>query len=112
MLMRQRSGTDPCEEIRCSKAVANVWERRPMSANDDVAGWVIRVTTKKLVGGEETRMLYAVACTTPDNAAAVARARIGAAPDEKVEAVDRLGLADIQRLGLKYGQIELYQSTT
>jgi hypothetical protein len=57
------------------------------------------------------RALYAVALGSPDNAVAVVRARDGASQGEKVEAVDGLNPADIQRLGLKRGQMKPYQST-
>jgi len=82
-----------------------------VSTNDDIAGWVVRVITQQPSGNDGMRALYAVALGSPDNAVAVVRARDGASQGEKVEAVDGLNPADIQRLGLKRGQMKPYQST-
>lgn len=82
-----------------------------MTDKDDIAGWIVRVTVRALSGGEGSRALYAVAQRSPDGATAVVRARDKAVLGEMVEVVDRLSSADIQRLGLKHGQVMLYEST-
>ena len=79
-----------------------------MSAENDIAGWVVRITTQQLSGGQPMTALYAVAMKTPDAAIEVAKARDGATPGEKAEAVDRLSSKALEALGIVDSEVHRY----
>lgn len=72
------------------------------------AGWVVRVVTQRLGGGEPLTALYAVALPMPSEAEAVIKSRTGATLDEAVNAVDPLSQAEIDDLELGRGEYKRY----
>lgn len=78
------------------------------TAKNDIAGWVIKIVTTQMSGGEPMAAYYAVAMKMPGDAEKAAAARDGATPDEKVEACDRLSSSEIDALGLKVGEVRVY----
>ena len=74
-------------------------------ADDDHAGWVVRVVVTPPAGGAPVETLFAVACTDPGEAIERVRLHAGAGATTPIETVDWLSAEHIANLGLVPGQV-------
>jgi len=69
-------------------------------------GNMVRVTTRRLGGGEPMRVVYAVAEPNPQKAEEIVRNRTSATSDETVEALGPITRAALKGYGLTAGQFK------
>lgn len=77
-----------------------------MSEQASNAGWVVRVTTKRLGGGAPAVELFNAHIADEQQAVAAVRKLAGASTDTIVEAVEQLSASVLAGLGLEDGKVE------
>lgn len=76
-----------------------------MDKNNETAGWIVRVTTKRMGGGAPAVELFEVAVKDPNAAVEKVRKVAGAGRDTDVETAVRLSLKEVTGLGLSPGEV-------
>ena len=76
------------------------------------AGWLVRVTTKRLGGGEPLRTYYGARFFMSGEAEDAVKVRDGATQDEEVEAIEPLSQSTLDGLGIANGGVAPYPDQT